>query len=194
VEQGNVRVDVFSVLTRLARAIDAVDRAELQPLDLPPAQGETLRFIAETRPDMATVTWLARTLGVRHATAIGILEPLVERGLVERRPHPFDGRQTVLALTEAGRELADQVAASRSELEQLLARCAPAERAAIETGLRALVRAMVESGRLVVSAPCAGCRHFQPNAYGPGRHRCTLIHRELSDEESKLKCPEHVGA
>nr|BAL58103.1 MarR family transcriptional regulator [uncultured prokaryote] len=193
-EAGRAPVDVFSVLTRLARAIDAVDRKELQPLDLTPAQAETLRFIAETRPDMATVTWLARALGVRHATAVGILEPLVERGYVERRPHPFDGRQTVLALTESGRELAQQVADCRSELEVLLARCTPAERQAIEEGLTVLVRAMVESGRLVVSAPCSGCRHFRPNAHGPGRHRCALIDRELSEEESKLKCPEHAVA
>lgn len=169
-------------------------RWNLQGLGLTPAQAESLRFVATTRPDMATVGWLARSLGVRHATAVGILEPLVERGLIERHPHPWDGRQTMLALTPAGAELVEQLRSAEESLLEVLATRTEEERRCIDLGLQALVRAMVDAGLIVVAAPCAGCAHFRPDAHGPGRHHCVLIDRELEDEQSRLNCPEHEPA
>ncbi|GBD23518.1 hypothetical protein HRbin29_01184 [bacterium HR29] len=192
--EDSVRPDILSVLLHLARAVESAMRWSLQGLGLTPAQAETLRFIATTRPDVATVGWLAKTLGVRHATAVGILEPLVERGLVERHPHPWDGRQSVLALTPAGAELAERLRAAEEALLEVVDARSEEERACIERGLQALVRAMVDAGLIVVAAPCAGCAHFRPNAHGPGRHHCALIDRELPDEQSRLNCPEHEPA
>ncbi len=59
--------------------------------------------------------------------------------------------------------------------------------------MAALVDAAQRAGLVVVSAPCAGCVHFRPDAF-PGSdrpHRCALIDRALSDAESKMDCPEH---
>lgn len=189
-----VRSDLLPVLLHLARAVETAMRWNLQGLGLTPAQAESLRFVATTRPDMATVGWLARSLGVRHATAVGILEPLVERGLIERHPHPWDGRQTMLALTPAGAELVEQLRSAEESLLEVLATRNEEERRCIDLGLQALVRAMVDAGLIVVAAPCAGCAHFRPDAHGPGRHHCVLIDRELEDEQSRLNCPEHEPA
>ncbi|GIU98444.1 MAG: hypothetical protein KatS3mg014_0060 [Actinomycetota bacterium] len=187
---------ILASLLRLSRAVDGVVREGASSFGLTPAQAETLRFAARIRPDMATVGQLARVLGVRHATAVGIVEPLVERGLLERRAHPYDGRRRVLALTPAGRRLLARVeraaAALRPELEALDA--GALER--LELGLGALVEALRRAGALVVAAPCAGCVHFRPNA-APGTrapHRCALIERYLSEAESRMLCPEHTPA
>lgn len=192
--ESEARTDILSVMLHLARAVETALRWRLQGLGLTPAQAETLRFVASTRPDMATVGWLARTLGVRHTTAVGILEPLVERGLIERRHHPWDGRQSMLALTPAGHELLKQLRNAEESLLDVLATRSKEEQASIDRGLQALVRAMVDAGLIVVAAPCAGCAHFRPNAHGPGRHHCALIGRELPEEQARLNCPEHEPA
>lgn len=186
-----LRTDILPVLLHLGRAIESAMRWSLQGLGLTPAQAETLRFVATTRPDVATVGWLARSLGVRHATAVGIIEPLVERGLIERRPHPWDGRQSVLALTPAGADLVERLQAAETALLDVLRRRTEEERDLIDRGLQALLRAMFDAGLIVVAAPCAGCAHFRQDAHGPGRHYCALIERELREEESRLNCPEH---
>ena len=46
---------------------------------------------------------VARRLEVSTAAATGIVDRLVGRGHVERRPHPGDRRRTELVLTESGR-------------------------------------------------------------------------------------------
>jgi DNA-binding MarR family transcriptional regulator len=47
---------------------------------------------------------LAQRLGVTTAAASGIVDRLVARGHVERRPHPSDRRRTAVVCTAAGRE------------------------------------------------------------------------------------------
>ncbi|WP_210503267.1 MarR family winged helix-turn-helix transcriptional regulator [Nocardioides xinjiangensis] len=46
---------------------------------------------------------VARRLEVSTAAATGIVDRLVARGHVERRPHPADRRRTQLVLTDSGR-------------------------------------------------------------------------------------------
>ncbi|MGZ5400321.1 MAG: MarR family winged helix-turn-helix transcriptional regulator [Nocardioides sp.] len=46
---------------------------------------------------------LARHLGVTSAAASGIVDRLVARGHVERRPHEADRRRTQVVLTDSGR-------------------------------------------------------------------------------------------
>ena len=47
---------------------------------------------------------LADHLGVTSAAASGIVDRLVSRGHVERRPHAADGRRTQVVLTDSGRQ------------------------------------------------------------------------------------------
>src|SRR5690606_20138135 len=107
---------VQDMLVRVSRAIDAALRDEAIALELTPAQAETLRFAGTIRPDVATLGQLARVLGVRHTTALGILRPLTDRGLIERRPHPHSARQHILALTASGRALLARLEAVESRI------------------------------------------------------------------------------
>lgn len=66
---------------------------------------------------------LARRLGVDGATLVSTIDRLVTGGLVERLPGPHDRRVKLVALTDAGRNLAGRV-----EREAALLRLAIAER------------------------------------------------------------------
>ena len=187
---------VVPSLLRLARAVDGALRSGGSAFGLSPAQAETLRFAGTVRPDMATVGQLARVLGVRHATVVGIVAPLVSRGLLERRPHSFDGRQRTLCLTDAGQDLRVRLDELSRELALALDRLDPADAAGLETGIGAIVAALRSSGALVIAAPCAGCIHFRPDA-APGTaspHRCELLQRYLTTIETRMACPEHQPA
>jgi DNA-binding MarR family transcriptional regulator len=187
---------VLPPLLRLSRAIEVALRSGGSELGLTPAQAETLRFAATVRPDMATVGQLARILGVRHATAVGIVAPLVDRGLLERRPDSSDGRRRILALTAAGVDLVARLDGLTQELASVLDDLEPADITGLERGIGAMVAALRDRGALVVAAPCAGCVHFRPDA-APGTsspHRCELLRRHLSIAASRMACPEHEPA
>jgi DNA-binding MarR family transcriptional regulator len=72
---------------------------------------------------------LGRLTAMDPATILGVVQRLVQRGLVDRNPDPVDPRSTRLTLTVAGRELvAAAVPLAREATERTLARLASNER------------------------------------------------------------------
>ncbi|SCF13681.1 DNA-binding transcriptional regulator, MarR family [Micromonospora matsumotoense] len=72
---------------------------------------------------------LADVERVQPPTMTKIVAKLEERGLVQRTPHPTDGRQVILAATEGGRAVLDQFERARDEwLASRLAALAEDER------------------------------------------------------------------
>ncbi|MDO3701514.1 MarR family transcriptional regulator [Micromonospora sp. C28SCA-DRY-2] len=66
---------------------------------------------------------------VQPPTMTKIVAKLEERGLVQRSPHPTDGRQVILAATEGGRAVLDQFERARNSwLADRLAELTEAER------------------------------------------------------------------
>ncbi|TQJ48015.1 MarR family transcriptional regulator [Streptomyces sp. NBC_00080] len=66
-----------------------------------PAYGFAFTRLA---PDGATVTELGAHLGVTKQAASQLVEELVRKGYVERRPHPEDARARLIVLTGRGWE------------------------------------------------------------------------------------------
>ncbi|MET7653692.1 MarR family winged helix-turn-helix transcriptional regulator [Streptomyces sp. NPDC005486] len=66
-----------------------------------PAYGFAFTRLA---PGGATVTELGVHLGVTKQAASQLVEELVRKGFVERRPHPEDARARLIVLTERGWE------------------------------------------------------------------------------------------
>ncbi|MFE7929612.1 MarR family winged helix-turn-helix transcriptional regulator [Streptomyces sp. NPDC057456] len=66
-----------------------------------PAHGFAFTRLA---PGGATVTELGVHLGVTKQAASQLVEELVRKGYVERRPHPEDARARLVVLTERGWE------------------------------------------------------------------------------------------
>jgi len=98
------------------------------------------------REGPATVTALARAEGVRPQSMGATIATLEAAGLVGGAPDPADGRQTILSLTPACREM---MAAGRAAREDWLfhaiqAKYAPAELAALEEAV-ALLKRLVET-------------------------------------------------
>ncbi|ROT34386.1 MarR family transcriptional regulator [Micromonospora sp. HM5-17] len=72
---------------------------------------------------------LADTERVQPPTMTKIVAKLEERGLVQRTPHPTDGRQVILAVTDPGRRMLAQFERARNEwLAGRLAELTPEER------------------------------------------------------------------
>jgi DNA-binding MarR family transcriptional regulator len=67
--------------------------------DLRPAHGFAF---ARLVPAGATVSELAVHLGVTRQAAAQLIDELVVKGYVQRRPHPDDGRAQLIVLTERG--------------------------------------------------------------------------------------------
>jgi hypothetical protein len=125
-----------------------------------------------------------------------VVDGLVARGLVERRPGASDRRVTLLRLTEAGQEAARRLERWGHLLQEALAGLSEDERASLERGLGGVVWSLRAAGYLDVAEPCRGCVYFAENAApgSPEPHRCQLIQAFLSEEEATHDCPDHRPA
>jgi DNA-binding MarR family transcriptional regulator len=84
---------------------------------------------------------LAEAERVRPPTMTRIVAKLEERGLVQRSPHPTDGRQVILSATQGGREMLAQFERQRNEwLARRLAELTPEERDALRRAAEILHR------------------------------------------------------
>ncbi len=61
---------------------------------------------------------LCTTLGIQPPNLVGLLKPLVKRALIERRPHPHDGRAMALHLTALGQTLMKEAEHMATQLER----------------------------------------------------------------------------
>ena len=74
-----------------------------------------------------------------------VLTALEERGLVARRPHPTDGRQVIVELTAAGKELCkDEVRMREAWLSRRVAELSPEDREVLRKAVEVINR-LVES-------------------------------------------------
>jgi len=87
----------------IRQAIESVEGAGR--LTIP--QLRCLQMMA-THADGSLTSQLARMLKVAVPTMTSMIDGLVERGMVERQPHPTDRRQVRLLLTTEGRRTLDR--------------------------------------------------------------------------------------
>jgi DNA-binding MarR family transcriptional regulator len=111
--QDEAQTLTASLLATAAALVDGIHAAVAARGydDLRPTHGFAFARLA---PDGATVSELAAHLGMTKQAASQLVEELVTKGYVERRPHPDDARARLVVLSDRGwacTRAADQAAA-----------------------------------------------------------------------------------
>lgn len=173
---------------RLGRAIRAAQQQVATDHAVTPLQIGLLQRLRQRAP--RRIGQLAEDLSVTQPTTSDAVSALEHKGLVERTPDPLDRRATVVQLLDAGRELAEQVAAGLGPLEGATT-AAPTEHVA--TALRVVlaeIARLQDIGVIGVDRSCLTCHHFRPADVVAVAH-CELLQRDLPDNALRVDCPEH---
>jgi DNA-binding MarR family transcriptional regulator len=118
-------------------------RMEANPGELSWSQITTLARLEKV--GWMTTADLARSEFVKPQSMGTTLSDLEQQGLVERRPHPTDGRQVLFGLTAAGSEARRQRnIAKREWLRAAMAKLGPAEQETLMSAA-ALIKRLAES-------------------------------------------------
>ena len=128
---GGARVPLVERLRLAHGAVRRDYERCLGSLDLAPMQLRAMREIASAPGRSQGV--VAAALGIGRAAMVGLVDRMVRRDLIERRPTPGDRRGTLLVPTEAGRQrLASAEAALADHEAALLASLTEEERAVLD--------------------------------------------------------------
>jgi DNA-binding MarR family transcriptional regulator len=103
-----------------------------QELELSPPQGIVLRFLDEPRP----MGELAALMRCDNSNMTGIVDRLEERALVERTAAERDRRVKLIALTERGREVRDELNRRMAEPPEVIESLSAADQRALRDILR----------------------------------------------------------
>jgi DNA-binding MarR family transcriptional regulator len=110
----------------------------------------------------ASMGQLAASLGVTLSTVSGIVDRLVEHGVVQREENPHDRRLVVCRLTQRGDDTADRLyQAGQSQFADLLDDLAPAALRTVAEGLRILSEASHRQAAAEALAPTCARRSRQ---------------------------------
>ena len=183
----------MSTRSHAAEAAQLIDRLERLARSgearhgINPAQWEALRYLARANRFSRTPAALADYLASTRGTVSQTLIALEGKGLVARQQSARDKRSVNVDLTDSGRrvleddplhDLARDLRKGNSD-EGLVT--------AVEVLRDALRRALRRNGGRPFGV-CHGCRHFEKNASGRGKHHCALIDEPLSEADSALIC------
>ena len=115
--------DLLQAVGLLVRRVRAV--AESHELSL--SESSVLKYLATNGP--ATTADLARAEKVKPQSMGATVGALEERGLIDRQPHPTDGRQMLIHLTREGVALREnRKSAKRTWAAQAVARLSKEDR------------------------------------------------------------------
>ena len=115
VDTGLLRTLVGYNTRRAALSIIEVFMERMAAYDLKVVDFSVLSLVAHNAG--ITSRQLCATLNVLPPNLVGLIAALERRGLIERRPHPSDGRAMGLHLTRAGMELTAQAEQTAAQLE-----------------------------------------------------------------------------
>jgi DNA-binding MarR family transcriptional regulator len=122
---------VWFRFVRLHRRASSAIASELKGIGLSIPQFDLLSTLTEQ--EGLSQQELAARLYVTKGNVSGLLDRMVEAGLVERRAIPGDRRSNALHLTPKGRALAERgIAAQTAYVERTLGRLAPGDLAELE--------------------------------------------------------------
>jgi DNA-binding MarR family transcriptional regulator len=128
--------DLRAVLGKLRRRL----REQAHAGDLRPSQVSVLLRLEKDGP--ATASQLARAEAMRPQSMASVVAALEALNLVSGAPHPTDGRQTLLSLTDACRQRLQEGRTARQDwLTHIIqARLSPKEQAELATSVGLLRR------------------------------------------------------
>lgn len=156
---------------------------------LTPTQAQILAVVAGRREPVG-LTAIARQLAVTPATASEAVSTLVEKGLLEKRPDPGDGRAVMLRLTRSGRRESQKSEQWPQSLLSAIESLPSAEQGALLRGLVGVVRSLQARGSVPTARMCVECRFFRPNEHPNSErpHHCLFIGGPIADNDLKVEC------
>jgi len=139
-EKSDLIREIIELERRANRALRQYSPDAWMELSLTTAQLKSLFFI--DNEDVTNFTKLAAALGVSSSNVTGIIDRLVEQGLVSRKENPGDRRVLLLSVTEKGKMLLTNLRERRvRQMSEVLIHMSLEELSILAHGFTLLVQA-----------------------------------------------------
>ncbi len=133
-------------INRAGRRFAAYMERQCDRLGVTPAEGHLLGYLYENGP--CPIGQLQDVMGQKPSTLTGVVDRLVQRRLLVRKPNSYDRRSVLVALTGEGRAAAERVQQALRRLEEdIEAHLEPGHVSAFQAVIGAISTVTEENGR-----------------------------------------------
>ena len=133
------------------------------------------------------VSYLAQEFNLAKPTISEAVRTLLKKELIRKQTDPDDTRSYSIHLTKTGKELVREVAFFANDLKKPLANWTLIEKEQFFRNLLELIASLQKLGFVSVQRMCLNCRFYETTKKGA---RCTLLKKNLSDQDLRVDCPE----
>ncbi|MDW7694459.1 helix-turn-helix domain-containing protein [Flammeovirgaceae bacterium SG7u.111] len=152
-----------------------------------PIQIQLLLFVANHKPELCSVSHLAKEFNLTKPTISDAVKMLVKKGFLEKDFSSADSRSYTLFVSQSGKELLDKLDNYYQPLSSELSKLGSEELGNLYSTLTKLIYQLNRSGIIQVQRTCYGCRYYEKKSKAS---YCHLLQSDLEEEEIRLDCPE----
>ena len=113
-----MKIDKAAILIKKAALeFDKISNAVLEEYDLTTSQYKVMKYLYEEAENGVRIVDLEKYYSMSHPTAIGIVQNLEKKGLVEYQENPNNARSRFIAPTVKALDIKDELVGKGNELE-----------------------------------------------------------------------------
>jgi DNA-binding MarR family transcriptional regulator len=195
VDDSDIGTRVLVALSKVGVSLRASAWNDATRRGLNPTQAQILSLLRRRATEGLRLQEIAAHLAVKPPTVSDSVAALVEKGLVEKKPHLEDARSVAVVLTARGRAEADELSEWPDMLLSAVGSLREDEKAVFLRALMKMIRELQVTGQIAPARICATCEYFRPDVHAGGPpHHCAFVDAPFGDANLRVDCREHRPA
>lgn len=187
-QNQNLESRIVVALERISEAFRVLLWTESKDSSLSPIQIQILIFLLFHSQEKCKVSYLSEEFNMTKATISDSVKVLISKNLITKASVLIDSRSYTIALTDAGRQIAEKASFFASAVEKPIEKFPEEQKAVLLNGLLKVIYELNKSGIITIQRMCFSCIHYKEDK---GIHFCNLLNMELTDTQLRVDCPEH---
>ncbi|WP_350293718.1 MarR family transcriptional regulator [uncultured Croceitalea sp.] len=187
-QEKDISSKIVAGMERISEVFKILLWEKAKLVGLSPIQIQILIFIAFHKQSLCNVSHLAKEFNVTKPTVSDAIRVLDKKGLILKDFSSSDSRSYSITLSELGTGIVSETYNFSYPLKKQIDGFSPSELESLFGTLSQLIYKLNRNGILTVQRTCYGCKFYEKdneNDY------CSLLQKELSNQEIRLDCPEY---
>lgn len=189
-QENSLDARITFALERISLVFKSLLLEQGKQTNLSPIQLQILVFLLYHGPQKCKISYLATEFSLTKATVSDSVKVLLQKELVKKTTDSGDSRSFSISLTISGKKTAEAASMYARPLESIVA---DQDRLQKEMLYRILLNTILELQRsclIPLQRMCFSCVHYKND---DDNHYCTLLQKQLQQEEIRLDCHEHLS-
>jgi DNA-binding MarR family transcriptional regulator len=188
-EQEDISSKIVTGLERISEVFKTLLWEKAKLVGLSPIQIQILIFIAYHKPELCSVSHLAREFNLTKPTVSDAVKSLDTKGMIVKDFTSSDQRSYTIQLSLQGKKIVFQINDFANPLKTQLDKFEQKDLEGVFKTMTELIFQLNRAGIFTVQRTCFGCKFYQKN---DSTDFCNFLNKELHTQDIRLDCPEFV--